>query len=366
MSVPNPVSGVSVPSPASAAPAAPAAVPSIRERLLGRTFVHPLFDYAIIGGGLSLLMTAALVSAPKGDLLVTPALMSYLLLFCTSAHFAASTVRLYTKPGAAEGMPFLSRWVPWVALALLAGILFAGGAAGRLVDTLYLAWSPYHYSAQAYGLAVVYSYRSGCRLAANDKKWLYWVAMLPFFFMLLHLAQTRLPDFTGIEAASVAAITVPGKWALRAAGWIAPAALYASVWRRTSGPMPLIALMTLVSNAVWFFVLDPIDAFLWATIFHGLQYMAIVMIFDVKDQAARDGHARGPWFHALWFYGASLILGYALFVLMPLAGKWAGFEYYDARLAIVALVNIHHFVVDAYIWRLGRGDSNRAIVGGVA
>ena len=345
---------------------APAPLPSIRQRLAGRPFVHPAFDYAVIGGGLSLLMTAALLAAPKGDLLVTPAVMSYLLLLCTSAHFAASTVRLYTKPGAAEGMPFLSRWVPWVALALLAGILFLGGTAGRLVDTLYLAWSPYHYSAQAYGLAVVYSYRSGCRLAAGDKKGLYWVAMLPFFFMLLHMAQTRLPDLTGLEAASIAAVTVPGKWALRAAGFTAPLLLYAWVWRSRSGPMPIIALMTLVSNAVWFFVLDPIDAFLWATIFHGLQYMAIVMIFDVRDQAARAGNARGPWFHALWFYGASLILGYGLFVLMPLAGKLAGFEYYDARLVVVALVNIHHFVVDAYIGRLGRGDSNRAIVGGVA
>ena len=359
------MSEVSIPGPATAVPSA-SAVPSVRARLLGRTFLHPVFDYAIIGGGLSLLMTAALVSAPKGDLLVTPGTMSLLLLLCTSAHFAASTVRLYTKPGAAEGMPFLSRWVPWVALGLLAGILFLGGTAGRLVDTLYLAWSPYHYSAQAYGLAVVYSYRSGCRLAARDKQGLYWIAMLPFFFMLLHLAQTRLPEAAGIEAATVAGITVPGKQALRAIGWIAPLLLYAYVWRRPSGPMPLIALMTLVSNAVWFFILDPIDAFLWATIFHGLQYMAIVMIFDVKDQVARAGHARGPWFHVLWFYGASLILGYALFVLMPLAGKWAGFEYYDARLAVVALVNIHHFVVDAYIWRLGRGDSNRAIVGGVA
>jgi hypothetical protein len=340
--------------------------PHVRERLLGRPFIHPVFDYAVIGGGLSLLVTALLVAAPRDDLLVTPATMSYLLLFCTSAHFAASTVRLYTKPGAAEGMPILSRWVPWAAFALLVGILFLGGTAGRLIDTLYLAWSPYHYAAQAYGLAVVYSYRSGCRLGPLDKRGLYWVAMLPFFFMALHLAETRLPEFTGIAAGSIAAITLPAKSVLRIAGWIAPAALYAFVWRRRGGPMPLIALMTLVSNAVWFFVLDPINAFLWATIFHGLQYMAIVMIFDARDQAARPGNARGPWFHALWFYGASLVLGYALFVLMPLLGKWAGFEYYDARLVVVALVNIHHFVVDAYIWRLGRGDSNRAIVGGVA
>jgi hypothetical protein len=356
-----PDASVSIP-----AGAPPRAVPSIGARLLGRTFVHPVFDYAIIGGGLSLLVSAFLLAAPKGDLLVSSAAMSYLLLLCTSAHFAASTVRLYTKPGAAAGMPILSKWVPWIALAFLAGILFLGGTAGKAIDTLYLAWSPYHYSAQAYGLAVVYSYRSGCRLGAADKKWLYWIAMVPFFFMLLHLTETRLPAFTGLDAASIAAWTVPARSALRVAGWIAPVALYAFVWRRASGPMPLIALMTLVSNAVWFFLLDPIDAFLWATIFHGLQYMAIVMIFDAKDQAGRAGKAGGPLFAAAWFYGASLILGYVLFVMLPLAGKWAGFEYYDARLAVVALVNIHHFIVDAYIWRLGRGDSNRSIVGGVA
>lgn len=348
----------------------PRAVPTLGERLLGRTFIHPVFDYALIGGGLSLLVTVLLVSAPKGDLLVSSDTMSYLLLFCTSAHFAASTVRLYSKPGAAAGMPFLSKWVPWIAFGLLVGILFLGGAAGRLVDLLYLGWSPYHYSAQAYGLSVVYSYRSGCRLSPLDKKWLWWIAMLPFFFMLFHLGETRLPDFLGSAAASVATITVPAKGLLRIAGWVAPLALFAFVWRRPSGPMPLIALLTLVSNAVWFFLLSPIDAFLWATIFHGIQYMAIVMIFDAKDHAGKDAggadKARGPLFHAAWFYGASLILGYALFVLMPLAGKWAGFEYYDARLVVVALVNIHHFVVDAYIWRLGRGDSNRAIVGGVA
>jgi hypothetical protein len=33
---------------------------------------------------------------------------------------------------------------------------------------------------------------------------------------------------------------------------------------------------------------------------------------------------------------------------------------------MAAIINIHHFIVDAYIWRLGRGDSNRTIVGGVA
>jgi hypothetical protein len=29
---------------------------------------------------------------------------------------------------------------------------------------------------------------------------------------------------------------------------------------------------------------------------------------------------------------------------------------------VAATVNVHHFVVDAYIWRLGQDDSNRRVV----
>jgi hypothetical protein len=335
-------------------------------RVRGRAFVNPLFDYLIIGGGLSLLVTAMLWTRAKGDLIVSPGTMAYLLLLATSAHFAASTVRLYSKPGAAKALPVLSKWLPWLALGVLTLFVFLGGKAGKLLETVYLTWSPYHYSAQAYGLAVVYSYRSGCRLEAQDKKWLWWVAMLPFFVMLAHNLETRVPELLSLQPDTFTAFTGPVKTIIRVFGWVAPAVLYLRVWRSKSGPMPFIALLTLFSNAVWFFVLDPMDAFLWATIFHGLQYMAIVMIFDVREQVARPGNSRGAMFHAAWFYGASLALGYVLFILLPYGYKVAGFDYYDARLVSVAVINIHHFIVDAYIWRLSGRVSNQAIVGGVA
>src|SRR5262249_21929957 len=133
--------------------------------LTGRCFVHPVFDYLLIGGGLSLLMTLLVVFAPThGDLLATGA-MAGIVLFSNGAHFAASTVRLYTKPGAARSMPFLSKAVPPIAILLMTLCLVYAGRVGRFLDMLYLTWSPYHYAAQTYGLAVMYSYRSGCHLA---------------------------------------------------------------------------------------------------------------------------------------------------------------------------------------------------------
>ncbi len=65
----------------------------------GRSFVSPVFDTMLIGGGLSLVVVGILLFVPGGESLANIEL-TYLLLIGNSAHFASSTVRLYTKPGA--------------------------------------------------------------------------------------------------------------------------------------------------------------------------------------------------------------------------------------------------------------------------
>src|SRR6266850_8227207 len=340
--------------------------PGLLTTLTGRCFVHPLLDYLLIGGGLSLFVTAIVVLTPmRSELLGTGAAMAGIVLFSNGAHFAASTVRLYTKPGAAGSMPFLSKVVPPIVIILMTLCVVYVGRVGRILDTLYLTWSPYHYAAQAEGLAVMYSYRSGCNLESTDKKLLRWVCMIPLFYMGGNLLGSRLPVPIGELLPSISGLLPSLRTALVALSVVAPFLLFIKVWRARSGPMPLISLLTVFSNAIWFFVLDPLSAFLWATIFHRLQYLAIVIIFDVKDQVSLPGNTHGRLFHTLWFYGISLGLGCILFILLPKTYAAMGFDYFDGRLVSVAVINIHHFIVDAYIWRLGRGDTNRKIVEGV-
>jgi hypothetical protein len=63
----------------------------------------------------------------------------------------------------------------------------------------------------------------------------------------------------------------------------------------------------------------------------------------------------------LWFYGASLLLGYGLFYCLPWGFTAAGFGLLQSVALVVAAINIHHFVVDAFIWRLRPGGANRRI-----
>jgi hypothetical protein len=59
-------------------------------------------------------------------------------------------------------------------------------------------------------------------------------------------------------------------------------------------------------------------------------------------------------------------LGYGLFYWFPQAYVFLGFSPQAAVWYTVATINIHHFVVDGFIWRLKSTDNNRGIVDSTA
>jgi hypothetical protein len=339
----------------------------LSRRVVGHTFVHPLFDYLLIGGGLSLVVIPLVYAYSGGEALISFALLPWFILLSNSAHFAASTVRLYTKPGTRQALPFLTMALPLLTIGILSVCFLFADKTGPVLQAIYLTWSPFHYAAQAYGLAVMYAYRSGCQLSSTHKRMLWWIAILPFLRLLLqssdkHFLWWFVPDATGV---AVPVWSLPLQLAAAALGVLAlllPIILYVSVWRSRSGAMPLISLLVVVTNGIWFLAFRHYDGFVWATIFHGLQYLCIATIFHVKEQMARSENRRSRVYHGLWFYGVCVLLGYALFNCWPQAYILLGFGPAESVLLVIAVINIHHFIVDAYIWKLKPGDSNRQVI----
>jgi len=335
-------------------------VPARVKAAPGTMFVGPVFDYLLIGGVLSWIAGAILFfggyNFPDND----PYLW-WAILVSNWAHFAASTVRLYTRPGAVRNWPILTLVFPVVAVAAVTGVLILGDFAGRYLFALYLVWSPYHYSRQAHGLSLMYAYRSGCSLDATARRLLLWVCLLPFFWTLLHpnggLALVLPRSFYAAFPLRVALMQT-----LTVLSLAAPIALV--LWLRSRGgqSLPLISLVVIVSNAIWWSVFNYFNAFVWATVFHGLQYLAIVSIFHVKDETRRAPHARGWFFHTATFYLTCLVLGWVLFFRWPQAYWLLGFPIMQSGLLVTAIINIHHFVVDAFIWRLRRDPNYQNVV----
>jgi len=69
-------------------------------------------------------------------------------------------------------MPFLKMLLPLIALGVITLCMFYADTWGSNLRALYFTWSPYHYAAQAYGLSVMYCYRSGCQLGVANKRML--------------------------------------------------------------------------------------------------------------------------------------------------------------------------------------------------
>jgi hypothetical protein len=342
--------------------------PTTASRLAGRTFVHPAFDYLLIGGGASLIV-AALAYLRHGQPLIDIKMLPVLILFSNSAHFASSTVRLYTKPNSFKTLPFVTMLLPVVMLALLTVCITWARQCGPHLQALYLTWSPYHYAAQAYGLAVMYAFRSGCSLEKTDKRWLWWASMLPFFYVLVYGREGGLhwllQTFVAAEGMAYywwSPLLESISTVVAQVAFLLPGIVFYRIARRTGRSLPLISMLTIVTNGIWWYLLPTLNAFAWATVFHGVQYLAIVMIFHLRDQMGRADNRHGAAYHVAWFYLVSLALGYGLFQCLPYAYRSFGFGLFESYLMVSAAINIHHFIVDAYIWRLGGSDSNRRIV----
>lgn len=335
--------------------------PAVPRLALGRPFVSPVFDALVIGGGLSLLVGAIVwASGFRLNQSHVPAV----LLLGNFAHFAASTVRLYVTPDATRRWPFLTLGFPLACLVAFTAILAFAPELVPYVFAVFLVWSPYHYAAQTYGLAAMYAYRSDCPLDEGDKRLLRVACLLPFALALLRpqggigfvLRQLGVSGPPMLETMRFGAGAVMSALAL-----MAPLAIFTLLWRRGRA-LPLISVGLVAVNAIWWTAFNYINAFFWAALFHGVQYLAIASIFHVREQTRRAQNRRGPLFHAGMFYGASVALAYVLFVAWPDAYVALGYERMLTAQLVVAVINIHHFVVDAYVWRLRRDPNYRTVI----
>jgi hypothetical protein len=330
---------------------------------LGRTFVSPAFDLAFIGGGLSLVFGVVLYAS---GLRFSMADLSLVMLFGNFAHFASSTVRLYSKPDALRTLPrALTLWLPIAVLLLFTGVLLHAGWLVPYIFAVFVIWSPYHYSAQTYGLAMMYAYRSDCALTDAEKRAVWWACLVPFLWSLLRPDAGVAPILHGLGFRSVPTFEQV-RWStsllLSALSLVTPVVVILRLKARAGVTLPLMSVMIVMTNAIWWTFFNYINAMWWAAVFHGVQYLAIVTIFHVKERMRAEGNRFGAVAHSVMFYGACVVAAYVLFVLWPDSYVLAGFDPALTPQLTVAVINIHHFIVDAYIWRLRKDPNYRTVV----
>jgi hypothetical protein len=354
----------------------------------GRWYFGPLPDlllgcglgYAIFFVGLSLAGPQIRAGFPMG-------LLPLAILVTGVPHYGATLLRVYEHRQDRRAYAFFSLFASalvWVGFAVsLQNVLF-----GSLFLTLYLTWSPYHYTGQNYGIAMMFLRRRGVVVSKAAQRWVHASFLLSFGLTALaihsvavsvdyapiqyegtvyRLLPLGIPEglgdllTVGLGVAYAASLLGAGVHLLRVASLrdLVPAALLAltqALWFT----VPVVG-----RHLGWYTGEDAMSVqnaaytFMWIGMGHSLQYLWVTCYY-----AARSGDAP----RRSVYLAKTLLAGAAIWVVPGIlfAPGGIGSLPYDAGLAVMisSAVNLQHFVLDGAIWKLRDGRIAKILIRG--
>jgi len=232
------------------------------------------------------------------------------------------------------------------------------------IFTLYLTWSPWHYSGQNYGLFMMFARRAGAKVSILERRALYSAFLLSYviLFLSFHTGPSSDPLFLslGIPGKVSSIVLLP-----LAIGFVAVSTFGLSRLVGQVGWKPLLPSLTLFSTQfIWFLVPTilsvaermqvPQNRYSTGVlaVMHSAQYLWITSYYARREAA---GENTGRW-RPLAYFGLLIVGGIALFVPGPwLASRVFHADFSTSFLIFTALVNIHHFILDGAIWKLRDG-----------
>jgi hypothetical protein len=332
-------------------------------------FVSGMVDSLFIGG-LSLMTFAAMqllaTSANDPSYYAVALALAWV---CNWPHFAASTYRLYESNDHIRQYPMTALVIPWF---ILAGIVASFWSPERIAPywvKLFLVWSPYHFSGQTFGVAMIYARRAGYMLGRWQRLSLTSFIYATFISRTIRLEigdQTQEYYSMDIPSLGLPEWRFPGREQFllvdvaNAAMWLAAIVFIGFVmvrWLRRGERPPTILFVPLVAQYCWFIgSLSRPGYFEFVPFFHSLQYLFIAWAVRLKGTLDRGAAAPGRRFviSESLFWGLTIFLGgLVLFLLSPYIGQsLGGLSVVVAGGIVTSGIQIHHFFVDGVIWKL--------------
>ncbi len=361
-------------------------IPSVPASPSSRWLFGPLPDLLLgCGIGYGLIFTVLVLVGPQVRAMLPDGLMPLVLLVTGTPHYGATLLRVYERAEDRRAYVFFSIWA-----TLAVWTLFLVGLhsvlVGSILLTIFLTWSPWHYTGQNYGVALMLLRRRGVEVTPNTKRLIYTSFLSSFVLTVLAIhGATESVDYApitygstlyhflplgipiGIQSAAFLVVGAVWLGALFAAGFsllrqgtaadVAPAGVVAGVqalW---------FALPVIARGAGWLRGVTPFSVeyaaytFLWVAVGHSVQYLWITAYFAQKSNRAPR---LGSYLAKALCAGAAIWTVPALLMAPGVLGRVP----FDAGLAtmVAVAVNLHHFILDGAIWKLRDGAVARVLI----
>src|SRR5580704_16917907 len=229
------------------------------------------------------------------------------------------------------------------------------------IFTLYICWSPWHYSGQNFGLLMMFARRAGVTPTEAERRALRLSFIASYILLMLSFHTGASGDALILSLGLAAKFTLPARAVLAlffvgASGWA-----LVSLARRSSFRAILPALTLTVTQFLWF-LLPAVFEFVSGrgipqtryssgllAVLHSTQYLWITSYYQ-KKEARAAGDSR-------WLFSRYLVTLIAGGIALFIPGPWIVSRIFHADFAasfltFTALVNIHHFILDGAIWKL--------------
>jgi hypothetical protein len=337
--------------------------------------INPVFDFMFITGGGVFLMLALNYFFINWTVPTDPNIpqqMAFLTIIYLTQHLFADShntatyMRIWGSKEDRERFKFYRTWLVYSCLPIFVLGLTKPEFTSSLVY-LYLITVFWHYAAQAFGISLIYCYKRGYYMTNLEKEVYRWFILSLSGYVIvrfLTLPEFSPRNFYGVPIPFWGPLPyqffhVARYFAICMAICFGVVVLKKLIKEKKMLPVPAILLISTVaalglsrdmSNSImWFYV---------PGFYHGSQYLAVCIAYYLKERGMPEGMdtwqigrqmLRWPAFR---YIGTVILTGCFFYVGIPHFFSQLGWDYMMVGGLVLGVVNYHHFITDAAIWRL--------------
>lgn len=284
----------------------------------------------------------------------------------SETHTAATLERLHESKPTRKALNKFGVIASVICFFLAAASLVTPGLPA-IFAKIYLIWIVQHFMAQTYGIALIYCYKRNYFMNLWERRIFKFAIDATIVYGILKQFTFRewsVDKFVGQSLPFWGPLPAPffavADCALKVA-IVSLVAMITAKFVRERKMFPLPAALLTATGIAIFTLPKSVTTSLWIYVppfYHGCQYLVVSTSYFLKERGLPENVSTSQISKLLFnestlkYFATLFVIGIFIYGGLPGLLQDFGFDYKVAFATIFCVINFHHFLIDAAIWRL--------------